>query len=45
MASLNAGFRLAAIEEFAPDSEFAAKYPRAEKYSGWPMLVVMQLTA
>ena len=31
------------IEEFSPDVEFAASYPRAEKYIGWPMLVVMEL--
>jgi hypothetical protein len=26
-----------------PDAEFAAQFSRAEKYLGWPMLVVMAL--
>lgn len=45
MAALRAGFRLSNIAEFAPDAEFAARYPRAAKYVGWPMLVVMSLVA
>ncbi|HJQ79673.1 MAG TPA: class I SAM-dependent methyltransferase [Lacipirellulaceae bacterium] len=43
MAAARAGLRLTHIEEVSPDAEFAARYPRAEKYIGWPMLVVMQL--
>jgi SAM-dependent methyltransferase len=43
MAALRAGFRLAALHERAPDARFAAGYPRAEKYVGWPMLVVLEL--
>jgi malonyl-CoA O-methyltransferase len=43
MAALRAGFRLSAVDEFAPDEEFAARYPRASKYVGWPMLVVLSL--
>jgi len=43
MAAVRAGFRLANVEEFAPDAEFASRYPRAEKYIGWPMLVSMSL--
>lgn len=43
MASLHAGFRIDDIEEFAPGADLAARYPRAEKYVGWPMLVVLQL--
>jgi len=43
MAALGAGFTLEAIREYAPDAAFAARYPRAEKYVGWPMLVVMSL--
>jgi malonyl-CoA O-methyltransferase len=43
MAAVCAGLRLTEIEEHAPDEEFAKRYPRAEKYVGWPMLVVMQL--
>jgi hypothetical protein len=45
MASLGAGFRLDGIEEQAPDPAFSASYPRAERYVGWPMLVVLRLTA
>ena len=37
------GFRLRDIGEFAPDNEFAAQFPRAEKYIDYPMLVVMRL--
>ena len=33
------------IEEINPDAEFAENYPRAAKYAGWPMLVVIQLVA
>jgi malonyl-CoA O-methyltransferase len=43
MAAVRANFTISNVEEFAPDSTFAARYPRAEKYIGWPMLVVMQL--
>ncbi|HVJ79773.1 MAG TPA: methyltransferase domain-containing protein [Planctomycetia bacterium] len=43
MAAIKAGFRPEAIEEVAPDAEFAARFPRAEKYVGWPMLVVFLL--
>jgi malonyl-CoA O-methyltransferase len=45
MAALRAELRLTGIEEISPDAEFAARYPRAEKYLGWPMLVVMRLVA
>jgi malonyl-CoA O-methyltransferase len=45
MAALGAGFTLEAIGEYAPDAAFAARYPRAEKYVDWPMLVVLQLRA
>jgi ubiquinone/menaquinone biosynthesis C-methylase UbiE len=43
MAAVRAGFRLDGIEERAPDAEFAARVPRAAKYVGWPMLVVLRL--
>jgi malonyl-CoA O-methyltransferase len=43
MAIHRAGFALTNIEEHSPDRQFAARFPRAEKYIGWPMLVVMQL--
>jgi malonyl-CoA O-methyltransferase len=42
MAASRAELQLTHIEEVTPDAEFAARYPRAEKYIGWPMLVVMQ---
>jgi malonyl-CoA O-methyltransferase len=43
MAAVRAGFRLTGVEEIAPDAAFAARYPRAAKYVGWPMLVVLSL--
>jgi ubiquinone/menaquinone biosynthesis C-methylase UbiE len=43
MAVLAAGFSVDGIGEYAPDAPFAARFPRAEKYVGWPMLVVIQL--
>jgi malonyl-CoA O-methyltransferase len=43
MAAVGSGFQLESIGEHAPDELFAARYPRAEKYVGWPMLVVMQM--
>jgi hypothetical protein len=43
MAAVHAGFVLEGIVEQAPDAEFAARLPRAEKYVGWPMLVVLSL--
>ena len=43
MAAVRAGFRLLNVEEYSPDAEFAARYPRAAKYIGWPMLVMMEL--
>ena len=45
MAAMRAGFQIGDVAEFAPDAEFAARYPRAEKYIDWPMLVVMSMTA
>jgi ubiquinone/menaquinone biosynthesis C-methylase UbiE len=45
MAALRAGFQIDGIGEYAPDAFFAAQYPRAEKYVGWPMLVVLQMRA
>jgi malonyl-CoA O-methyltransferase len=43
MAAVRAGFRIDHIGEHAPGAAFAARYPRAEKYIGWPMLVVLGL--
>ncbi len=45
MAAVQAGFRIDQIGEHAPDEAFAARYPRAEKYIGWPMLVVLGILA
>ena len=44
MAALEAGFRLDGIIERVPNAAFAARFPRAEKYIGWPMLVVLRLS-
>jgi malonyl-CoA O-methyltransferase len=45
MAAVAGGFALAAIGEHAPDAAFAERFPRAEKYVGWPMLLVLELRA
>ncbi len=45
MAALRAGFHMDGIGEYAPDARFASQYPRAEKYVGWPMLLVLQMRA
>ena len=45
MAALGAGFTLCGVDEFAPDAEFVGRYPRAERYEGWPMLVVLAMRA
>jgi len=43
MAALGAGFHMEGIGEYAPDAQFSARYPRAEKYEGWPMLVILRM--
>ncbi len=43
MAAVRGGFRLSEVAEFAPDADLAVQYPRASKYVGWPMLVVISL--
>ena len=43
MAAVESGFTLEAIDEYAPDADFAARYPRAGKYLDWPMLVILQM--
>ena len=45
MAAVAGGFTLAGIGEHAPDAAFAERFPRAEKYVGWPMLLVLELRA
>ena len=43
MAATAADFAPLAVGEHAPDAEFARRYPRAERYVGWPMLLVLVL--
>jgi ubiquinone/menaquinone biosynthesis C-methylase UbiE len=43
MAAINAQLQLTNIAEYSPDEDFAEHYPRAAKYVGWPMLVVLDL--
>jgi malonyl-CoA O-methyltransferase len=45
MAAVRAGFTLTGVDERAADAELALRYPRAAKYIGWPMLVVLLLGA
>jgi ubiquinone/menaquinone biosynthesis C-methylase UbiE len=45
MAAVSAGFHLEGVDERAPDAAFAARFPRAEKYINWPMLVLLRLRA
>ncbi len=44
MAALRAGFTLENVSEHSPDAAFAERFPPAEKYIGWPMLVVQHLS-
>lgn len=44
MAAVRTGFTLQNVEEFSPDAELARQIARAEKYIGWPMLVVLTLS-
>lgn len=43
MSAIRGGFQIANVQEFAPEEEFATRFPRAEKYVDYPMLVVMEL--
>jgi malonyl-CoA O-methyltransferase len=43
MAAVRAGFQLRNVTELAADAAFADHYPRAAKYVGWPMLVVIEM--
>ena len=45
MALQGAGFCLESIGEHTPNAQFAARYTRAEKYVGWPMLLWQALRA
>jgi len=44
MAAVRAGFRLDGVIERSPDITFAERFPRAERFVGWPMLVVLRLS-
>mgnify|MGYP006865155582 CR=1 FL=1 len=41
-AALRAGLALDLMIEDAPDAGFARRYPRAEKYVDWPMLLLLR---
>jgi ubiquinone/menaquinone biosynthesis C-methylase UbiE len=43
MAATRAGLQILDVIEAAPDAELAARFPRAEKYIDWPMLLVLSL--
>ena len=43
MAALKARLLFEGIDEIAPDAAFASQYPRAEKYIGWPMLLLLRM--
>ncbi|MDE0460452.1 MAG: methyltransferase domain-containing protein [Chromatiales bacterium] len=45
MAAARAGFTLGGVDEYAPGAEFVRRFPRAERYLGWPMLVVLAMHA
>jgi malonyl-CoA O-methyltransferase len=43
MAAVRAGLHLEHVSEHAADAALAARSPRARKYLGWPMLLMMKL--
>ena len=43
MAAVRAGLNLEHVSEHAADAALAARSPRAAKYLGWPMLLLMKL--
>ena len=43
MAAIRAGFTIESCDELVPDEAFAKRFPRAEKYLGWPMLLRLVL--
>lgn len=45
MAAINAGLAIDHLSEHAVDAELAQRAPRAEKYVGWPLLLMMRLRA
>jgi hypothetical protein len=44
MAAASAGLRITGMREHAGDAALAARFPRAEPYIGWPMLLMMEMT-
>jgi ubiquinone/menaquinone biosynthesis C-methylase UbiE len=42
-AAAAAGLNIVHMSEHAVDDELAAQFPRAQKYLGWPMLLLMKL--
>ena len=42
-AAVRARFAVESVDEYAPGAPFARRFPRARKYVGWPMLVVLRL--
>lgn len=44
MASIRAGLKMDHLSEHAVDEAVAARSPRAAKYLGWPMLLLMRLS-
>lgn len=45
MAAVEAGLRFEHLSEHAVDAQLAAASPRAAKYLGWPLLLLMRLKA
>lgn len=43
MAAINAGLTIDHLSEHAVNDELAKRCPRAEKYLGWPLLMMMRL--
>jgi ubiquinone/menaquinone biosynthesis C-methylase UbiE len=43
MAAVRAGLKLEHVSEHAADAALAARSPRAAKYVGWPMLLLLKL--
>ena len=44
MGALDGGLSIVSLSEHAPDERLAERYPRAQKWIGWPSLVVMILS-
>jgi malonyl-CoA O-methyltransferase len=42
-AAVEGGFGIDRVDEYAPDADLAARVPRAARYIGWPMLVLLRL--